>query len=379
VWNNPINYTDPSGMCVAGKDDGCFVDSFSGIDHLINSPMLSNNSDLWWQLENYKRQYCENKKTDDAKSKCLDEQSQKQKILEAGNDEIRNSACIYVDCFEGEAKFVGKQKIQFTTSDNSANYAITPVGLIECNCFTAGTTVLTEDGEKAIEDIKIGDKVLAKSDKTGEMFYQEVEWLFRKEINETYNITVNNQVITTTDEHPFWIIGKGWVEARKLKIGDKLVTSDNSELIINKIEVKKENVIVYNFKVKDFHTYFVSNLHIWTHNKDSCGSLISGQANYQVYYGYTNGKLVYVGITNDFNRRKKEHGDRFDRIEPAYNGQYFNKWQARGIEQYNIEQYGMQKNGGQLENKNNSISIYRSQYNTAKKWTSDFIQRNRRR
>ncbi|MED1919771.1 polymorphic toxin-type HINT domain-containing protein, partial [Bacillus thuringiensis] len=38
---------------------------------------------------------------------------------------------------------------------------------------------------------------------------------------------------------------------------------------IEKIEVKKEHKTVYNFKVKDFHTYFVSNLGIWTHN--SCG------------------------------------------------------------------------------------------------------------
>lgn len=138
-----------------------------------------------------------------------------------------------------------------------------------CNCFTAGTKVLTDEGEKPIEEIEVGDKVLAKDDETGEMAYKEVEWLFQRDVEETYNITVGGEVITTTDEHPFWIVGKGWVESKSLVVGDVLTTSDGKELAIDKIEVKKEHKTVYNFKVKDFHTYFVSNLGIWTHN--SCG------------------------------------------------------------------------------------------------------------
>ncbi|MED1856753.1 polymorphic toxin-type HINT domain-containing protein [Brevibacillus reuszeri] len=139
----------------------------------------------------------------------------------------------------------------------------------DCNCFTAGTKVLTDEGEKPIEDIEVGDKVLAKDDETGEMAYKEVEWLFQREVEETYNITVGGEVISTTDEHPFWVVGKGWVEAKYLIVGDVLTTSNEKELAIEKIEVKNEHKIVYNFKVKDFHTYFVSNLGVWTHN--SCG------------------------------------------------------------------------------------------------------------
>jgi hypothetical protein len=58
-------------------------------------------------------------------------------------------------------------------------------------------------------------------------------------------------------------------------IGDVLTTSDGKELAIENIEVKKEHKTVYNFKVKDFHTYFVSNLGIWTHN--SCGPQFSSK------------------------------------------------------------------------------------------------------
>ncbi|WP_404559643.1 MULTISPECIES: polymorphic toxin-type HINT domain-containing protein [unclassified Paenibacillus] len=140
----------------------------------------------------------------------------------------------------------------------------------KCNCFTAGTEVQTDEGEKPIEDIEVGDRVLAKDDETGEMAYKEVEWLFQRDVKETYNITVGGEIITTTDEHPFWIVGKGWVKSKDLLVGDILTTSAGKELDIEKIEVKKEHATVYNFMVKDFHTYFVSNLGIWTHN--SCGT-----------------------------------------------------------------------------------------------------------
>jgi len=149
-----------------------------------------------------------------------------------------------------------------------------PKNLAECNCFTAGTKVLTDVGEKNIEDIEVGDEVLAKDDLTGEMAYKSVEWLFQRDVEETYNITVGGEVITTTDEHPFWIVGKGWVEAKHLGVSDVLTTSAGKEVAIEKIVVKEEHKTVYNFKVKDFHTYFVSNLGIWTHNK--CGDIPDG-------------------------------------------------------------------------------------------------------
>ncbi|MBN3526636.1 Hint domain-containing protein [Paenibacillus apiarius] len=38
-----------------------------------------------------------------------------------------------------------------------------------CNCFTAGTKVQTDEGEKPVEEIEVGDKLLAKDDETSEM------------------------------------------------------------------------------------------------------------------------------------------------------------------------------------------------------------------
>ncbi|WP_433946887.1 Hint domain-containing protein [Paenibacillus sp. SN-8-1] len=44
----------------------------------------------------------------------------------------------------------------------------------KCYCFTAGTKVLTDVGEKPIEEIEVGDKVLSKNEETGEVEYKEV-------------------------------------------------------------------------------------------------------------------------------------------------------------------------------------------------------------
>ncbi|WP_310499135.1 polymorphic toxin-type HINT domain-containing protein [Paenibacillus qinlingensis] len=137
-----------------------------------------------------------------------------------------------------------------------------------CHCFTAGTKVLTQDGEKPIEQVQLGDMVLAKNPDTGEMAYKEVDGLFQKEITESWNIYVGDELITTTDEHPFWIHSKGWVVAKDLLVGDLFETSDGSYLAIDKIEVKEQHTTVYNFRVKDFHTYYVSNLKILTHNSN---------------------------------------------------------------------------------------------------------------
>ncbi|RFU61019.1 polymorphic toxin-type HINT domain-containing protein [Bacillus sp. V59.32b] len=40
------------------------------------------------------------------------------------------------------------------------------------------------DREKAIQDVNIGDKVLAKDENTGDMGYKEVEWFYQREVKQ---------------------------------------------------------------------------------------------------------------------------------------------------------------------------------------------------
>ena len=61
-------------------------------------------------------------------------------------------------------------------------------------------------------------------------------------------------LIETTDNHPFWVEGRGWVFADELKAGDKLQKADGSHLTIDKVEfvLLDEPVMVYNFTVADY-------------------------------------------------------------------------------------------------------------------------------
>ncbi|WP_418789061.1 polymorphic toxin-type HINT domain-containing protein [Paenibacillus lutimineralis] len=117
-----------------------------------------------------------------------------------------------------------------------------------------------------MEDIEVGDKVLAKSDETGEVAYKEVVGLFQKQADEIYYVHIGDEIIKVTGEHPFWLDGAGWTLVKDLKVGDLLVSSDGSTLPIDKIEKEPRQATVYNFEVAEFNSYFVSNLEIWVHN-----------------------------------------------------------------------------------------------------------------
>lgn len=65
--------------------------------------------------------------------------------------------------------------------------------------------------------------------------------------------------------------GSGFIEAGSLLVGDKLVSVNGEDLLIEDyyIELTYELVSVYNFQMEDFHTYFVGNGAVWVHN-DQC-------------------------------------------------------------------------------------------------------------
>ena len=74
--------------------------------------------------------------------------------------------------------------------------------------------------------------------------------------------------------HLFFVKVRGFIEAGKLFIGDKLVSVEGKDLIVEAIEIEEvdEPVTVYNFKVEDYHTYFVGENAVWMHNADNYGN-----------------------------------------------------------------------------------------------------------
>ena len=135
-------------------------------------------------------------------------------------------------------------------------------------CFVAGTIIKTKDGEKNIEDVEVGDYVLARNPETREQEYKKVSETFAHKEDVIIHVQIGNEDIQTTFNHPFYVVGKGFVRAGKLEVGDEILTSEGQKISIEKIEIEvlAEPVYVYNFTVEDFHTYFVSELGVWVHN-----------------------------------------------------------------------------------------------------------------
>ncbi|MEZ2277233.1 MAG: polymorphic toxin-type HINT domain-containing protein [Microcoleus sp.] len=148
------------------------------------------------------------------------------------------------------------------------------------NCFVAGTEVLTVDGIKNIEDIQVGDWVIADDPTTpGGIEARQVLETFVRETDALVDLYVDGEVISTTGEHPFWVADKGWVEAKDLVVGSLLQTGDGRIVDVDKVERREGKFPVYNFNVEGFHTYFVSDLGVLVHNAGYGG----GQSAQEIY------------------------------------------------------------------------------------------------
>ncbi len=158
-------------------------------------------------------------------------------------------------------------KSQKGVADDITNYKNTKHDILTSQCFVDGTLVVTKDGDKPIEEIKAGDLVYSTDPETGESEYKEVVRTFRKETDVLIHIFVNDDEIETTPVHPFWVDGE-WVAAKDLREGDELTLADGSTATITKTygEQLEEPVIVYNFEVSDFHTYYVTDNGVLVHN-----------------------------------------------------------------------------------------------------------------
>jgi hypothetical protein len=142
-------------------------------------------------------------------------------------------------------------------------------------CFVAGTPLLTPTGAKAIELFKPGDLVLSRSesDPEGPVSAKEVLATLVR-VTLVFDLHLPGRVIKTTAEHPFFVLGRGWVPAGELRQGDLLVSHEGIEVPVEAIGENGQVTTVYNLAVADYHTYFVGSqewgFSVWAHNSTPC-------------------------------------------------------------------------------------------------------------
>ncbi|MFI6899108.1 polymorphic toxin-type HINT domain-containing protein [Streptomyces sp. NPDC050256] len=138
-------------------------------------------------------------------------------------------------------------------------------GTANCaQCFLAGTDVLMADGKtKDIEDIRLGDEVMAKDPETGEEGPRAVTRLIRTEDDKHFNeLTIatdeGTETLTATHEHPFWSpSGQGWTKAEDLSPGSTLLTDAGTAVTVTANRSYSKRATTYNLTVDDLHTYYV--------------------------------------------------------------------------------------------------------------------------
>lgn len=136
---------------------------------------------------------------------------------------------------------------------------------ISCSSFPAGTLISTPLGSKPIENIQLGDVVNSRDESTFLNTTNRVMVLFNREAPDYQHITTETGSINATPEHPFWVQGRGWIQAKDLKKEDVIASEYADELIIEN-EVKHKSTHVYNFKVENTSNYFSGNTKAWVHN-----------------------------------------------------------------------------------------------------------------
>ena len=196
-------------------------------------------------------------------------------------------------------------------------------------CFPAGTQVVvaTEqvDGRwqyrtVAIETLNAGDLVLAREEYGPQVKLQRIEETFVRvsdhlRVLEFRDSAGRTQIIKTTDEHPFWSHDQArYILASELTIGTT-VAGPNEEvqtLIASNHEFDR-GVLVYNFRVAEYQTYYVSETvdatPLLVHNARYKTLASNEEAKGGTYKLIdSNRKVKRTGHTKDLKRRKDEHG-----------------------------------------------------------------------
>ncbi len=156
-----------------------------------------------------------------------------------------------------------------------------------CGCFEAQTEIWTARGLVPIEEIEEGDLVIATDESTGVHSLRRVKETFSRLGAPIVALTLliggaQAETLKTTEEHPFYVSGRGWVPAQNLKPGEVVQTlttgtgrsandgSAGQVAEVALVEFTSRRATVYNFEVEGVHTYRVGANGVLVHNRGPC-------------------------------------------------------------------------------------------------------------
>ncbi len=125
-----------------------------------------------------------------------------------------------------------------------------------------------------MEQIKAGDDVLANEPDHGKATSHKVTALLKNHTLHLATVTVKEEstgkvgTVQATREHPFWSKDRGWVFAKDLKVGERLVNSEGKVVTVTALKITEQKCDTYNLEVEGVHTFYVlaGNVPVLVHN-----------------------------------------------------------------------------------------------------------------
>ena len=189
---------------------------------------------------------------------------------------------------------------------------------------------------------------------------------FEHTVDNLVNLCVEGQdkPIGCTPNHPFWSADREeFVEAGELLFGERVTLLNGETKRVLQRLPRPGPEKVYNLEVFGEHVYHVTSDGILVHN--DC-----------VYFAFKDGKVAYVGRTNNFPRRAYEQAKYNHReITPVFFLNNLTPDEARVIEDLFIRNFGLQN----LDNKINGIAKSKRMRNNfssiREKWIDSLSQK----
>ncbi|MDA8910956.1 hypothetical protein N9I21_04100 [Crocinitomicaceae bacterium] len=144
-------------------------------------------------------------------------------------------------------------------------------------CFTGeGLVTLADNSRIRIDQLKVGDEILAYNTKDGACSEATVQEMFEVNHSNLVRIELQGNSITSTDDHPYWVKEKGWCsldpESTKkrydnysnvslLKSGDVIIAQDQTEQEVTSISYLNESEKTYTItKLSNGDSFFLNGL-----------------------------------------------------------------------------------------------------------------------
>jgi RHS repeat-associated protein len=207
--------------------------------------------------------------------------------------------------------------------------------------FDPDTAVRMADGSaKRIEDVRVGDKVLATDPSTGETTGREVTrtWV-NLDVDLTDLVLVSDDgvdVVETTQHHPFRSQTRHqWVDAGQLAPGERVESLDGSVVTVLEVRNRVAAKVMHDLTVDVVHTYYVvpDRVPVLVHN---CGDLDKDQgvhgAHAKDHFDMTDQELK--DRFNNKNFKGNESSTVYSRtaqsaVDQVLQGKNLDKWAAR--------------------------------------------------